>query len=334
MMGCKPSSARDYVGRLVHPDDRQRMSTGIDNISAGRPNFFDHRIIRPDGQVRWLLPCGRVVRDEAGRVVRMTGGMLDVTATHQMEEHLRNAQKLDAIGSLTAGVAHNFNNMLAVVVPALELALRDARPKIAQILEDAVHAARRATDLVAQLMTFAGKRGTPARTVHDLKPVLERAVSMCRRTFPRQLLIETSFDSVGGTAICDPVAIEQVVVNLLINARDALIDAARAEPRIVVKLSEVEMSRPGVPDRDREHFVCIRVEDNGVGMSEAVQQRLFEPFFSTKGPGKGSGLGLATSYGIIRDHGGFILLESRPGASTSAGVFLPRAEARPVASGK
>jgi signal transduction histidine kinase len=102
----------------------------------------------------------------------------------------------------------------------------------------------------------------------------------------------------------------------------------------VVKLSEVEMSRPGVPDRDREHFVCIRVEDNGVGMSEAVQQRLFEPFFSTKGPGKGSGLGLATSYGIIRDHGGFILLESRPGASTSAGVFLPRAEARPVASGK
>ncbi|MFI5308769.1 MAG: PAS domain S-box protein [Polyangiales bacterium] len=333
MMGCKPDSARDYVGRLVHPDDRQRMAVGVDNISAGRPNFFDHRIIRPDGEIRWLLPCGRVSRDEAGRVVRMTGGMLDVTGTHKMEEHLRNTQKLDAIGSLTAGVAHNFNNMLAVVIPALELALRDAGPRTAQTLEDALHAADRATELVAQLMTFAGKRGTPTRAAHDLAQVLERAVSMCRRTFPRQVIIETAFDTSCGAAVCDPVAIEQVVVNLLINARDAVLEAHRTDPCISVKLLEVETSRPGVPDRDRERFVCIRVEDNGIGMSEAVQQRLFEPFFSTKGPGKGSGLGLATSYGIVREHGGFILLESRPGVSTSAGVFLPRVATAPVSAG-
>ncbi len=325
IMGCRPAGARDYVARLVHPDDRTRMSNGIDNINAGRPNFFDHRIIRPDGEIRWLLPCGQVSRDEAGRVVRMTGGMLDVTAQHKTEEHLRNMQKLDAIGSLTAGVAHNFNNMLAVIVPALELARRDTSPELAQTFEDALYAARRAAELVAQLMTFAGRRGTPSRMPADLAPVLERAVSMCRRTFERRVLVETAFDPSCDAVACDPIAIEQVVVNLLINARDALGDAYRSEPRIAVRLSRLETSRPGAPERDVEPFVCIAVEDNGTGMSEAVQQRLFEPFFSTKGPGKGTGLGLATSYGIVRDHGGFILLESRPGAGTLARVFLPAA---------
>jgi PAS domain S-box-containing protein len=326
MMGCKPDSPRDYIARLVHPEDRVRISNGMFNVSAGHPNFFDHRIIRPDGEVRWLLPCGQVTRDENGGGVRVTGGMLDVTAQHKTEEHLRSAQKLDAIGSLTAGVAHNFNNMLAVIVPALQLALRDpGREGGGQVLEDAMHAAHRAAELVAQLMTFAGQRGARSVEPHDLAPMLERAVSMCRRTFQRQVQFETSIDPGCPEVTCDPAAIEQVVVNLLINARDAVIEVARGEPRISVELAGVEAVRPGMPDRDSERFVCIRVRDNGMGMSDAVKQRLFEPFFSTKGPGKGTGLGLATSYGIVRDHGGFILLESEQGAGTSAAVFLPLA---------
>jgi PAS domain S-box-containing protein len=322
LVGSAPMSTREYLARVVHPDDRARMAGEIGDAGAGRPSFLEHRIVRPDGQVRWFLPCGRISKDEQGRVARMTGGTLDVTAQRLFDERLRKAQKLDAVGSLTAGVTHNFNNMLAVIIPALELSLRRAPPGETQMIEDAMHAARRATELVSQLMTFAGQRGALEAEPHDLAKVLERAASMCRRTFERQVRLETGFDDCGPVA-CDPMAIEQVAVNLLINARDAVIESARVDPQIRLELSETLATRPDAPGRKPERYARIRVQDNGVGMAEAVKQRLFEPFFTTKPAGKGTGLGLATSYGIVRDHGGFITFESQAGAGSTAAVFLP-----------
>lgn len=322
MVGCAPASSSEYMARVVHPEDRARLSGARDAATAGKPIFPEHRIVRPDGEVRWMLPFGSVAKVGSGGA-RLTGGMLDVTARRLTEEHLRKAQKLDAVGSLTAGIAHNFNNMLAVIVPALELSEKSAAPERRDMIADAVHAARRATELVAQLMTFAGQGRASSVTPHDLAPVIERAVSMCRRSFPDNVRIDMSIDPDAHIVACDPMAIEQVVVNLLINARDALADAVGVEPRIAVELSEVDASPPDASNLGLVRYVRITVCDNGVGMSEAVKQRLLEPFFTTKGPGRGTGLGLATSYGVVREHGGFITFESCRGSGTTAAVFLP-----------
>jgi PAS domain S-box-containing protein len=331
IVGCAPVSVSEYVERLVHPLDRARMAAEASGAATGDASFPEHRIIRPDGEVRWLLPCGKIFRDDAGRVARMTGGTLDVTAQRLTGEHLRKAQKLDAIGSLTAGVTHNFNNMLAVIIPTLELALRgaasgqtQAAPPV-EMLEDALHASRRATELVGQLMRFAGQRRAPAVKRHDLAPIVERAVSMCRRTFEPRVQIDVTTAPGCAAVACEPMAIEQVVVNLLINARDAVVEASRDAPRITVQLSETLAVPPDAQRAGPQRYASIRVEDNGVGMTEAVKQRLFEPFFTTKEAGKGTGLGLATSYGIARDHGGFIAIESQRGAGTTVTLFLPLA---------
>jgi PAS domain S-box-containing protein len=333
MMGCEPLLPDAYIARVVHEDDRARMLSDLSEARKGRPTFLEHRIVRPDGQVRWMLPCGRVTKDEHGHVVRITGGTLDVTTQRLVDERLREAQKMDAVGNLTAGVAHNFNNMLAVIVPSLELAQRNADADQRRLFEDATHAARRATELVTQLMKFAGQRRALRVAPHDLAHVLQRAVSMCQRTFERQVQIEMAIDPGCAKVACDPMAIEQVVVNLLINARHAVIETGRIESRIVVEMSEVETTRPDAPTGASERFVRIRVQDNGVGMTDAVKQRLFEPFFTTKRYGQGTGLGLATSYGIVRDHGGFITLESQPDLGTMATILLmpaPEASAQVV----
>jgi signal transduction histidine kinase len=145
---------------------------------------------------------------------------------------------------------------------------------------------------------------------------------MCQHTFERQARIESSLAANIAKVTCDATAIEQVVVNLLINARDATVEAQREDPCIRVELSEVETKSPeGMTGR----YARIVVKDNGIGMTDMVKQRLFEPFFTTKEIGKGTGLGLATSYGVVRDHGGFITIESQPGMGTTAAVFLPLA---------
>lgn len=326
LAGCAPPTAREYAERLVHPDDRARVFGEIESANAGHPAFPEHRIVRPDGEIRWVLPCGRVTMDESGRVVRLRGGLVDVTAQRRTAEHLRDAQKLDAIGSLTAGVAHNFNNMLAVILPALELSLSGGASPPREMLEDALHAAQRAKELVQQLMTFAGQRRPPAVAAYDLAPILERTVSMCRRTFERQIRIESTIERRDAAIACDPTAIEQMVVNFLINARDAVTEAGRADPRIVVELSSASAAPPHVVGGSPRRYARIRVADNGVGMDDEVKRRLFEPFFTTKESGRGTGLGLATSYAIARDHGGFITFESKRGVGTRISIFLPQSE--------
>jgi two-component system cell cycle sensor histidine kinase/response regulator CckA len=325
IIGAKPATPTEYITAFVHPEDRAQVEQEIARAEQGDPRFQVHRIVRRDKTERWVLPCGQVVKDEAGHVTRIFGGLLDVTSQRLTEERLRQAQKLDAVGSLTAGVAHNFNNMLAVILPALDLALRQVDSAQREVLQDAMHAARRSAELITQLMTFAGQRRPGAPRVQDVVPALEGAVSMCRRTFERQVQIEVAIDPPSALVACDAPAIEQVILNLLINARDAVLAANRAEPRIRVELTEVTLAGHDGADRSPKRHVRICVQDNGIGMSAAVRRRAFEPFFTTKEPGKGNGLGLATSYGIVRDQGGTIALESIEGSGTIAEVLLPAA---------
>ena len=323
LLGGVPESPDAYVAQFVHGEDRDRVRRDLRMAEQGSGDFHVHRVVRPDGSERWLLPTGQALKDEEGRPSRLVGGLLDVTEQRRVEEHLRQAQKMDAVGSLTAGVAHNFNNMLAVILPALEMALPRVEPDLQAALADAMHAAKRSAELVTQLMTFAGQRQTNARKAQRLGPVVERAVTMCQGTFDRHVNLTVSIDPDGASVVCDAPAIEQVMVNLLINARDAVFAAERQEPAIAVEVSDVDVvGQPGPPGAVRPH-VRIRVRDNGTGMSDVALRRALEPFFTTKEPGKGTGLGLATSYRILRDHGGSIALRSQEGAGTVAEVLLP-----------
>lgn len=322
----EPVHPSDYIPKLVHPDDHAQVARSFESIPETGGDYRSHRIVRPDGSVRWIMPCGRAERDAQGCVVSMMGGFLDVTAQHLLEEHLRAAQKIDAVGALTAGVAHNFNNMLAVIVPTLDLLLREAQLSRKQLVLDAKHAAQRASELVVQLMTFAGQRNEGERKAQDVEPIVQRAISMCERTFAAQVKLELTRESAHRAVRCDAAAIEQVVVNLLINARDAVVlgpQHARASTApIRVSISEEQVVAKDSKTEPRSH-VRIAVRDEGVGMNAQVLARLFEPFFTTKEPGRGTGLGLATSYALIRDHGGFLRFESTSGAGTTANIYLP-----------
>lgn len=313
----------DYLERIVHPEDRELAQSVMGALLEGKERFAPHRIVRPDGGVRWVIPAGRALYDEHGRLRSLVGGMLDITAQRQAEEHLRTAQRIDAAGTLTSGVAHNFNNMLAVILPVLELVGREAGDELKPLVGDALHAAHRASELVSQLMTFAGRHQGGERSPHDMRALVSRAVAMCRSSFEGKVGID--FEPPAGAPLavrCDPSVIEQVVVNLLINARDATLAASGESRRVRVELStESTTAEPNQPPRD---FVRVAVIDAGTGMSPKVQEHLFEPFFTTKGPGRGTGLGLSTSYGIVRDHGGFMRFDSREGVGTTAGLYLPR----------
>jgi PAS domain S-box-containing protein len=329
ILGHDPIPAQAYVREIVHPEDRKRVTEALAEAAAGRPRFVQHRVVQANGDVRWVQPCGRVILNDAGEVARLIGGILDVTPQRMVDERLRNAQKLDAVGSLTAGIAHNFNNMLAGMIPAIELSLASCPTDLEPIMREALHAAQRSTELIRQLMTYAGQRPRGALAAHDLALLLERVVSLCERTFQSRVEIELRIDAACGPAKCEPHGVEQAVMNLLINARDAVLEAERTDPKIVVELEQTLATYPDSPAAEPLPFVRVRVRDNGIGMSPEVQQRLFEPFHTTKAPGKGTGLGLATSRRIVDDQGGFILFDSEPQVGTTASIFLPLSHARP-----
>ncbi len=324
-----------YISEFVHTDDRARMAAvGRYVLDTGNWAAEVHRIVRPDGAVRWMMSSGDVVRED-NRVVRILGCNIDITEHRELEEQMRHAQKLEATGSLTAGIAHNFNNLLAAILPALELMAPVAPEGLREVVTEATHAARRAAELVSELMTFAGQRRTSSRRPESIAGLVERAVGICRSTFDRRITLDVRLPPVPLLVDCDGGAIEQVLVNLMLNARDALRGMYDRGARVSVEVGETEAEGEGSAGRSSGPVpLCnISVTDNGIGMPEEIRRRMFEPFFTTKPVGQGTGLGLSTSYAIVREHGGTIECESELGQGTRVSVLLPRhggrARARP-----
>ena len=315
-----------YLAEIVHPEDRARVETAASHLlETGRWASEVHRILRPDGAVRWMMSNGDVVT-EGGKVVRILGCNIDITEHRELEEQMRHAQKLEATGRLTAGIAHNFNNLLSVILPALELMAPVAPDSLKEVVVEATHAARRAAELVHELMTFAGQRRASSRRVEPVASLVERAVGICRSTFDRQIALDVRMPPTPLEIDCDPSAIDQVLVNLMLNARDALRGVRDRGANVTVDVSTVPA--PASDSGGAGTFVRIRVSDDGVGMTDEVQRRMFEPFFTTKPVGQGTGLGLSTSYAIVREHGGTIECESEVGRGTRCSVLLPLHEGR------
>lgn len=298
-----PRTHPEHLARM-HPEDGDRLAARIEQGVAGWED--EHPIRHNDGSVRWILAKGRRLVDRDRDLV--VGAVIDVTERHLRDERLRQAQKLEAIGQLTAGIAHNFNNMLMGVLPSIELAAREASPQILPLLEIAERSAQRAAKLVRELLVYAGRHGGSARTVEALAPVVERTATLCRTTFDRRITLDVRCEPTASARV-DAVQIEQVLLNLLLNARDAVVSGEVVLPCIEIDLDLVPP------------HVRIRVRDNGVGMAPATMARIYEPFFTTKS-GRGTGLGLATAQAIVLEHGGTLACTSTPGGGTTFSLHL------------
>jgi PAS domain S-box-containing protein len=325
----RPETLAAYL-RAVHPDDRSAVARALDRIiEFGEFDDLEHRVIRHDGEVRWVLCKGAVVRDAEQRVVKLVGGVLDITDRREFEARMRHAQKMDAVGQLSAGVAHNFNNMLTGVISSVELALQDATPRSRALLESTRDAAERAAAMVRQLLVVAGNRGRTEQALSDVSAVVERTVEFFRATLDRRVLL--TFEAAPHVAriFVDAAQLEQSVLNVLINARDALESVHDRVPFIRVDVSVAHSDAPELLRFGRiaqGTYVVIRIEDNGAGMSAETKARIFEPFYTTKQPGRGTGLGLAMVYGVLREHAGFVESESEHGRGTTFWLGLPVAQ--------
>ena len=313
-------SDRDWLIKTVHPEDQERVASGL---GRGRSEPIDdvYRIVRPDGSVRWIHGRTFPVCDSDGVPYRIAGLAEDVTAHRELEEQLRQANKMEAIGRLAGGIAHDFNNLLTIIGGHAQLLL-DGRPAHPgrDRLEEILAAANRASTLTSQLLAF-GRRQVLQPKLINVNHLLANMEALLRRIIGEQITIETTLDPALSCIKIDPHQLEQVVMNLAANARDAMPNSGRfaIETRIVCAADEQNEAGNGRTGS----WVHLRISDTGCGMDDRTRERAFEPFFTTKGIGKGTGLGLSTVYGIVQQNQGTIHISSEPGQGTVFDIYFP-----------
>ena len=314
---------------LVHPEDRERVVTDIRAaVERGDASWSaEYRCRRADGSYAQVYDRGYVLRDAEGRGTRMIGAMMDVTQRKQLEDELRQAQKMEAVGRLAGGVAHDFNNLLTVITgrSAILLGRLKADDPLRRSVEQIQKTADRAAGLTRQLLAFSRKQ-VLQRTVLDLNAMVEEVSAMLRRLIGEDVELLLTLGPRAGHVNADPGQLEQALMNLAVNSRDAM-------PRggtlgVETDCVQVEAAPPDRPDALAPGaYAVLRVMDTGVGMDAATQARIFEPFFTTKEPGKGTGLGLSMVHGVVRQHGGAVQVRSVVGGGTTFEIYLPQVDA-------
>jgi PAS domain S-box-containing protein len=330
---------------LCHPDDVAPTLTKLEaavSSTDGPPFVAEFRMRHADGRWRWIEARGRLMqRDAAGRPLIISGTNTDITERMEarerqsrLEAQLHQAQKMEALGTLAGGIAHDFNNILLGIMGNVQLAAMDLPPgsPVAALLENTQQASRRARDLIARIMTFS-RRHEPNRQPTSLAPIVTEVCALMRATLPAQVTLEATVDPATPIVNGDPAQLHEVIMNLAVNAVGAIGDKPG---RIEISLRHGPPSAElcaRYPDLATGAQVQLAVRDTGAGMSPEVAERIFEPFFSTKGPGVGSGLGLTMVHRIVTDHDGVVTVLSAPGRGTEMTVFLPAAAAVPVTPG-
>ncbi|HLZ45863.1 MAG TPA: PAS domain S-box protein [Gemmatimonadales bacterium] len=301
------------------PAARARYLTQMNEVTGAVETQVVWR--RADGTTMTVRLYGRAVRFEDGRVECHEIFAEDVSERRGLEEQLRQAQKMEAIGQLTGGIAHDFNNLLTIILANAELLSRG--PDEAS-LRDIISAAVSGRLMVNQLLGFARRSTLTLEPLH-LGQLLTDLASVLRRVLPADIELLVFADEDLPEVLADGHAVEQILLNLVNNARDAMANGGvlRLETSCTwISEAQREVLGPGVASE----YVCLAVDDTGMGMDEATRQRAFEPFFTTKPVGKGTGLGLATVYGLMKQHGGFVQIDSAPGAGTRLRIYFPVAE--------
>jgi two-component system, cell cycle sensor histidine kinase and response regulator CckA len=313
-------------------EDRAQVDATWSRALAGDLSTvdFEYRIRRADGEVRWIEDRGFAIRNDAGEVVRLVGIAKDVTARRNAEasaraaeQRVQTAHKMEAIGRLAGGVAHDFNNVLCAITGNTSLALfglAETDPRKAQ-LENILTASERAADLTRQLMAFSRQQATEPRVIDPSRLVADMHV-MLLRLIGEDVILRTGSGALRGRILADPGQIERIVLNLTVNARDAM--PGGGELRI--EAADVALATgdcAGSADAKPGAYVMLSVSDTGAGIEPAIQEQIFEPFYTTKQDGLGTGLGLSIVYGIVEQAGGWIEVISAPNEGTSFHVYLP-----------
>jgi two-component system cell cycle sensor histidine kinase/response regulator CckA len=312
-----------YLER-VHPDEREIARTTVErSLATHEPFSTNTRVLRPDGEERKIHALGHVVVNEHGNVVKMIGSAQDVTEQIQLTEQLRQAQKMEAIGRLAGGVAHDFNNLLTVMDCHIQFLLQDMDPKLPQVAD--VEAIRKATghaaDLTRQLLAFSRKQIIQPKVL-NLNESIQSVETLIRRLLGENISIVTRLDPNPSMVRADPGQIEQLIMNLAVNARDAMPmgGTLTIQTRTLTVTDVHARSRPGM--RTGAH-VILSISDTGEGIPDDVKPHIFEPFFTTKPVGQGTGLGLSTVYGIIKQNSGYVDVVSAIGRGTTFNLYFP-----------
>ncbi|HEX5386485.1 MAG TPA: PAS domain S-box protein [Gemmatimonadales bacterium] len=339
LLGLRPGEEVHTLDEFlahVHPNDRATLMAAFRRTAnEGRDLDVEFRVVLPDGDIRWLRDQGQAVRDATGRPQSLTGACTDVTERRHADEALRQAQRLEAVGRLAGGIAHEVRNMMTAVLGFSELLMADfpAGDGRRNDLEQIRRAAGRAAAITGQLLAFS-RRDLHQPEQLDLGELVDTLQPMLRRLVGANVELGIRQADDLRPVRADPGQIEQVIVNLALNARDAMPRGGRLE----LELDEVRL---GVDYAQRHpeaaippgYYVRLAVSDTGTGMDAETRERAFDPFFTTKPVGQGTGLGLASVYGIVKQSGGFVWLYSEPDAGTTVKLYLPVAMSESAGEG-
>ncbi len=309
--------------QMVHPDDLQRIRSAYAAMLAGEDFELEYRLVL-DGRMKWVSSKATLELDGAFRTPHLVGVTQDISARTKLEEQLRQSQKMDAFGQLAGGVAHDFNNLLTVINGFASLLLDEipAGEMRREYVEQIQQAGERAAALTRQLLTLGRREFTEPRII-DLNAITSRSETMLKRLIGENIFVQTNYDQDLPSIKADPGQIDQVILNLAVNARDAMPSGGRLTIGTAVFTHNQLESAPGFEQLPSGDYVQFVVSDTGMGMTKEVKARIFEPFFSTKGVGKGTGLGLSTVYGIVKQNNGAIAVDSEPGAGATFRILFP-----------
>jgi PAS domain S-box-containing protein len=310
----------------VHPGDRDKVEQSIrQSLKTGKPYSLEHRLIRPDGEIRIVHEQAEVLVDQAGASRRMVGTVQDVSEQKRIEAEFLRAQRMDSIGALAGGMAHDLNNALSPILMGIHLIRRKARDaEVDQMLAVMEANTHRGADMVRQVLTFArGREGD--RELLDVGRLLREMEHICRQTLPKTIVVSALAPKDLWPMMGNSTQLHQVLLNLCINARDAMPKGGH----LTLAADNVTLTEPeaaDIPQAAPGSYVMVFVSDTGTGIAPEILPQIFQPFFTTKGLGQGTGLGLSTIARIVRNHGGFVSVKSQVDVGTTFEVYFPRAE--------
>ncbi|MBI5577954.1 MAG: PAS domain S-box protein [Deltaproteobacteria bacterium] len=319
---------------IIHPEDRYKFESHMNDLGtcSSKPGGIEFRIITQTGEARWIDHKCWAVFSKKGNYMGRRGSNRDITQRLQLENQFRQSQKMEAVGRLAGGVAHDFNNMLGVIIGYTELASMKlpADDPLQMYLDEVKSAAQRSADITRQLLAFARKQTIDPKVL-DLNDTIASMLKMLRRLIGEDIDLLWKPAKDLWPVKMDPAQIDQILANLMVNARDAIAGVGK----ITIETGKVEFDA----DYCQAHagfipgkYIMLAVSDDGCGMDKKTLVQLFEPFFTTKEVGKGTGLGLATIYGIVKQNNGFINVYSEPGIGTTFKIYLPRQEPQAAAA--
>jgi PAS domain S-box-containing protein len=312
----------------IHPDDRAQVQEAAKSARHGMARSIEYRMRHKDGNWRILESTASTIRDGEGQVEKLVVVNRDITERRNLENQIRQGQKMEAVGRLSGGIAHDFNNLLGVIIGYGEMLQEGIAPgdSLRMCVDEILGAGRRAASLTRQLLAFSRQQVLEPKVL-DLGEVIADTEKMLQRVIGEDIELRTAFAADLGRVKADQGQIEQVLLNMAVNARDAMPDGGKlAIEASNAIMSDSDIRRYSYPVKPGE-YVLLTISDTGTGMDAATRAHIFEPFFTTKEKGKGTGLGLATAYGVVKQSDGYIEVESELGSGTTFKIYLPKVEA-------